>query len=264
MVPLQQCTIAIDDPAVQAGLGLFETIALRAGQPLDLEPHVERLVRAAAVLDVALPPRPELKSMVLQTAAAQPAPFGWLKIVATRGGRCVAFTGEMDPQEAGCSVTAVLLPWRRNVHDAVCGLKTLNYAASVLGAEEARRRGADEGIWLNTRGHLAEGSTSNLFVVNRRKLFTPGTRDGILAGVVRDLTLRAARGLSLPVYEGKVRLRRLERADEAFLTSSLRGIRPLIEFQGRPVGDGKPGRITRALAEAVERLRAKSLQRLNR
>ena len=69
----------------------------------------------------------------------------------------------------------------------------MNYAANLLCLAAARERGADEGIWLNTRGHLAEGCTTNLFVVQGRKVFTPSERDGILPGVTRELVLRAAR-----------------------------------------------------------------------
>jgi branched-chain amino acid aminotransferase len=91
--------------------------------------------------------------------------------------------------------------------------------------------------------------------VQRRKLFTPGPRDGILCGIVRGMVLRAAAEEGLPVHEGKVRLRRLEQADEAFLTSSVRGLRPLILYEDGPVGTGRPGPVTRALAERVARMR---------
>ena len=91
--------------------------------------------------------------------------------------------------------------------------------------------------------------------VQQRKLFTPGPREGILPGIVRGLVLEAARDSGLRVHEGKVRLRRLEQADEAFLTSSVRGVRPLIEYQRRPVGNGAPGPVTRDLAARVARHR---------
>ena len=119
----------------------------------------------------------------------------------------------------------------------------------------ARERGADEGIWLNTRGHLAEGCSSNLFVVQGRKLFTPREGEGILPGVLRAIVLRASRGLGIATHEGKVRLHRLQHAREAFLTSSLQGVRPLVQFQGRPVGPGRPGPITLRIAAEVVRIR---------
>jgi branched-chain amino acid aminotransferase len=150
----------------------------------------------------------------------------------------------------------VLLPWRRNPHEPIAGLKTHNYANSILGLEEARRRGADEGIWLNVRGHLAEACTSNIFVIRHRTLFTPSAADGILPGITRDKALRAARELNLRVHAGKIRLEKLARADEVFLTSSLRGVRPVAELDGRPVGRAPaPGPVTRAISARVAALR---------
>jgi len=254
-VPLAEAAVEIADPAFQSGLGLFETIAVRGGVLYELDAHLERLGQAGRRIDVPLPAG--LAEGAREMARRERNPCAWLKIIATRS-RCLIFTGAMDPAEEGRPVTAVLLRGRRNPHDPLSGLKTLNYAASVLGIEEARRRGADEGIWLNTRGHLTEACSSNLFVVRRRKLFTAAVRDGILPGVVRDLTLLAARELRIIVHEGKVRLRRLETADEVFLTSSLRGLRPVVRYEGAPVGRGQPGPLTLHLTEAVAARRVPS------
>jgi branched-chain amino acid aminotransferase len=254
-VPLDRITLAIDDPALAAGLGGFETIAVRGGALLDLDAHLERLARTAERLGLDLPGHERLRGVALEAAAAEPAQCAWLKIVVTGGGRWLVFTGTMDPAEEGRPATAVLLPWRLNPRDPLAGMKTLNYAHGVLGLREARRRGADEGIWLNVRGHLVEACSSNLFVVRRRKLFVPGVRDGALPGTVRARVLEAARARGVVVHEGKVRVERLRRADEAFLTSSLRGLRPLVAFEGRPVGDGETGPLTRLLTADVARLR---------
>ena len=160
----------------------------------------------------------------------------------------------------------------QNIHEFLAGaegrLHELRLQAGALETlligelfeEEAERRGADEGIWRNTRGHLAEGCASNLFVVRRRALYTPGEGEGILPGVVRDLVLAAAREAGLLVHEGRVRVVRLERADEAFLSSSLRAVRPLVRFEGRPVGNGAPGPISELLADAVQRSRRRTFR----
>jgi branched-subunit amino acid aminotransferase/4-amino-4-deoxychorismate lyase len=201
------------------------------------------------------PPAGTLRACALEAAGDGAPACGWVKIVLTGGGRSFVFRGAMDRDEEGSSASAVLLPWRRNADDPLAGLKTLNYAGNLIGLDLARRRGADEGLWVNTRGHLAEGCTSNLFVVHAGKLFTPGLREGILPGVVRGLAITAARRLGCPVHEGRLRLPRLARASEAFLTSSLRGVRPLVRFQGRPVGSGRPGAWTRRIAAEVARAR---------
>ena len=179
-----EATLPVGDPAVQFGLGVFETVAVREGRALEREEHLARLRACASRVGVPLPDPGDLGAAVEKAAAGVPDGFGWLRVVASRSGRCFVFSGPMDPAEEGRAATAALLPWRRGTRDALAGLKTLNYGASVLGLEEAGRRGADEGLWLNERGHLAEGCSSNLFVVRRRAVFTPGARDGILPGIV--------------------------------------------------------------------------------
>lgn len=255
LVEPQEATFAVTDPAVQFGLGVFETVAVRDGRAMEGGAHLGRLSTCAARIGVTLPPVADLEAAMAQLARGVDGGCGWLRIIASRSGRCAVFAGPMDPAEEGKSVRAVLLPWRRCPADALAGLKSLNYAANVLGLEEAQRRGADEGVWLNTRGHLAEGCSANLFVVKRRAVFTPAARDGILAGIVRGIAIDAARSLGYLLHEGKVRLPRLLGADEAFLTSSTRGIRPVVEFEGRPVGNGRPGPVTAAVAAEVRRLR---------
>jgi branched-subunit amino acid aminotransferase/4-amino-4-deoxychorismate lyase len=236
---------------VQSGLGAFETLAVRDGLPLDWSAHLDRLRASASRLDVALPDGETLAAAAAGIASRVEGGCGWLRVVALRDGPCAIFGGPIDPEEEGRPTSAVVLPWRRSPSDPLAGFKTMNYAAFVLGLEEARRRGADEGLWLNTRGHLSEGCTSNVFVISGRKLFTPAPRDGILPGVTRVRVLAAARQLGLAVHEGKVRLKRLERAGEAFLSSSVRGIRPLVMVDGKKVRDGQPGPVTRAIAERV-------------
>jgi len=250
-----EMSVALTDPALHVGLSVFETLAVRRGRPLELAEHLDRLGRSAARLRVTLPPRDALAYTVCEAAAAESTGCGWLKILATRGGRWAVVTGPMALDEEGRPVSAILLPWRRDPADPLAGVKCASYAHHELGLEEARRRGADEGLWRNSHGHLTEGSSSNLFVVVRRTISTPALREGVLAGVVRDLAIRAGRELGFDMHESRVRVRRLASAHEAFVTSSLCGVRPLVRFDGRPIGDGTPGRVTRAVAEAVAQLR---------
>lgn len=250
-IPAREASIAIADPGVQAGLGVFETLAVRQGLATEIEDHSARLRRGAGRLGIPLPSPETLTAWIVDAAARVASDHGWLKVIATRGGRVAVFGGGMDPADVGRAATAILLPWRRSPSDPLAGIKTLNYAPFVIGLEDARRRGADEGLWCNTRGHLAEGCASNLFVVSRRRIFTAAPRDGILPGVTRDHAIAVARDLGLLVHEGKLRMKRLLGADEAFLTSSLRGVRPLVVFEGRPVGRGVRGPITQEIASGV-------------
>lgn len=255
VVAADRAVLPLTDSSMLAGLGVFETLAARLGRPLDVSDHLARLASGARRLSVPLPDPSVLRDAVRIVASSLPSPRAWLKIVATRSGQCAAFGGQADPSEEGRPCTAVLLPWTRSRRDPLAGLKTLNYAPFTLGQEEAARRGADEGLWRNERGHLVEACSANLFVVHRRKLFTPSVSDGILPGVVRALALRAGRDMGLVVHEGKLRLPRLRQADEAFLTSSVRGVRPLVRFDGNPVGAGTRGPVCREIARRVDALR---------
>jgi len=254
-VPVEELRIPLADPAVLAGLGLFETLAVRSGRALDLEAHLARLEAGCGRLEIAPPPaalRPLLGEAV---RAAECAACGWLKIIVTAGGRWIVACGPMDPADEGRPARAVVVPWRRNPADPLSGLKSLCYAANTVGLGFARRRGADEGLWLNTRGHVAEGCASNVFAVVGGRLRTPAPGEGILPGVVRSHALAAAGRLRLAAHEGRLRRERLARASEAFLTSSLRGVRPLVALDGRPIGDGRPGPVTRRIAGEVARAR---------
>jgi branched-subunit amino acid aminotransferase/4-amino-4-deoxychorismate lyase len=127
----------------------------------------------------------------------------------------------------------------------------MGHAAFLLGLEEARRRGADEGLWLNDRGHVIEACTGNLFVVRGRAVVTPALSEGARDGVTRSRAIPALRELGLSVRQSKVRIATLRAADEVFLTSSLSGVRPVVRIDARNVRGGDPGPTSRRLAERL-------------
>jgi branched-subunit amino acid aminotransferase/4-amino-4-deoxychorismate lyase len=252
-VAVAEARIPLADPAVQSGTGLFETLAVEGGRMLDLPRHLERLRRGAARLGIPVPAG-DAVDRATRSATAE-TPEGWLKILLTGGGRWYVFGGTIDPTEIGREVSAVLLPWRCSSRGPLVGIKSLSYGASRAGLDEAARRGADEGLWRNERGLLTEACAANLFVVRRGRLRTAAEREGILPGIVRSRVLEAASGLGLVAHTGKLRVPQLRAADEAFLTSSVRGVRPLVRVDGRSVGQGVAGPVTRRLAARVAELR---------
>lgn len=254
-VPADEATLTIADPALQSGLAVFETLALRSGRLVDPDRHLVRLAHGIERIAAPTPDPDELLAAMRQTASLIDAAHGWLKIVASRSGRLAVFADRVDPELVGRPSTAIILPYRRSRKDPTAGIKVVGYAGFVLGTEEAARRGADDGLWLNDRGHLVEAGSANLFVVDHRRLFTPSEDDGILPGVVRGRVLEVAASMGMKVHPGKVRVPRLQRADEAFLTSSVRGVRPLVQVDGRPIGRGKSGPWTTKIATAVEAAR---------
>jgi branched-chain amino acid aminotransferase len=230
---------------------VFETIAVRDAAPRHLHDHLRRLGDAALRLGVPLPAVTELTRAVLLVAEGASGGSRWLKIIASRSGQWAVFAGPIDPADDGKAVAAVVLPWRRHRLDPTAGIKSVGYAACILGLEEARRRGADEGLWLNERGHVIEACTGNVFVARGRAVVTPSLRDGARDGVTRSRAIDALRELGLSVRQSKVRIATLRAADEVFLTSSLRGVRPVVRLDGRNVRGGNPGPISRRLAERL-------------
>ena len=239
------------DPAAQWGIGVFETLAVRDRSPRHLHQHLERLSAAAERLGVALPAATELVRGVKAVAEGRAEAGAWVKIVVSRSGRWAVFGGPVAAEEEGSAVSAVILPWRRHRLDPTMGIKSVGYAPMVLGLEEARRRGADDGLWLNERGHVIGSCTGNVFVVRGRAVVTPSLADGARDGVVRALAITALRDFGLSVRQSKVRFAALRLADEIFLTSSIRGIRPVVRLDGRYVRKGLRGPVTRKLAERL-------------
>ena len=239
------------DPAAQWGLGVFETLAVRDAAPRHLDDHLRRLGAAAARLGIRLPAPAELTRAARLVTEGVSGASGWLKILVSRSGQWAVFAGPIDPSEDGRAVSAVVLPWRRHRLDPTAGIKSTGYAACILGLEEARRRGASEGLWLNERGHVIEACTGNVFVVRGRAVVTPALRDGARDGVMRERAIGALRDCGLSVRQSKVRIATLRAADEVFLTSSLRGVRPVVRIDGRNVRRGEPGPISRRLVERL-------------
>ncbi|HLH04610.1 MAG TPA: branched-chain amino acid transaminase [Bryobacteraceae bacterium] len=147
-------------------------------------------------------------------------------------------------------VTAAVSSWRRIQDHAIpCRAKICGaYVNSVLAVDEARRNGHDEAIFLNEAGHVAEGATSNLFMVRNGRLITPAVTDNILEGITRASVMELARKqLNLEVVERSIDRSELYVCDELFFTGTAVEVTPVLAVDHRPVGSGEPGTITQKL-----------------
>jgi branched-subunit amino acid aminotransferase/4-amino-4-deoxychorismate lyase len=156
------------------------------------------------------------------------------------------------PQEYERGWQAIVSSYRQDQLSLLCRLKTLNFLPRVLARREARARGADEALHLNLLGHVAEGTTTNVFLVRGGQVITPDVASGLLPGITRAAVLALAAQRDISVVERPVGLEELRQAEEAFLTSSLLGIMPLVALEGRPIGCGRPGPVTRQLQQAYQ------------
>jgi len=143
---------------------------------------------------------------------------------------------------------------RRNSGSPLSRLKSANYLESLLARQEARAAGVNEALCLNEKGFLAEASMSNIFLVTNGILRTPGQESGILPGITRETILELAPPLGINTLEDNMRLDELSQAQEAFLTNSLMEVMPLTEMDGKPVGSGTPGPLTKRLLTAYREL----------
>ena len=131
---------------------------------------------------------------------------------------------------------------------------------NILARMAARAVGCDEAILLNEHGYLAEGSTTNIFLASNGELTTPSLESGVLLGITREAVLEIARALNIKVLERQVELKELINAEEAFITNSILELMPLTWFEGKPIGTGKPGQLTKELLAAYRKLVNEALQ----
>jgi branched-chain amino acid aminotransferase group I len=267
LLPRTQAWLSPFDYGFLYGYGLFETLRAYDGWVFRLEQHLSRLLSAAQGLG--LDPRlslQELEKAVYETLRANGLRQARLRLTLSGGespgtpdlpppGQPTVFISARNyipyPEETYLrGFRAILCSLRRNSQSPLSRLKSCNYLESLLARREAKAAGAEEALLLNEQGFIAEGSGSNIFVVQGGELFTPDEESGILPGITRRVVLEIAESLGLKARESKVTVAQLLAAEEAFLTNSLLEIMPLTRVEGQAVGSGAPGEITRELRQA--------------
>jgi branched-chain amino acid aminotransferase len=266
--PVDAPHVSARDRGLTLADGLFETMRVRAGVAFRLERHLARLSEGLARLEIPLPHG--LRAQVLEAAAAAGGDDAALRVTVTRGRgpgglappreaipTVIVATGPLpslaaDVNERG--LAAVTASGRRNPRAMTAGLKSLSYTDAIAALLEARRAGADEAILLDTDDHCSEATASNLFVLARGALLTPPLSCAALPGITREAVLDIAGRLGVAAVERPFGPAELLNADEAFLTSSLRGIAPLVSIDARSIGLGRPGELTRIVRAEYDRL----------
>ncbi|MFJ8447689.1 aminotransferase class IV [[Kitasatospora] papulosa] len=248
--------LSVLDHGLTVGDGVFETVRVADGRPFALTRHLERLTRSAKGLGLAEPDHEVVRRAVAAVVEAGPVELGRLRITYTGGlsplgsdrgdaapSLVVALGGTTRRPD---STAVVTVSWTRNERGAVTGLKTTSYAENVVALARAHEQGASEAIFPNTVGQLCEGTGSNVFVVLDGRIHTPPVASGCLAGITRALTLEwtGAQETELPLDV-------LERADEIFLTSTLRDIQAVHRVDGREL-PGAPGPVTAKAVRVFE------------
>jgi 4-amino-4-deoxychorismate lyase len=258
LVDPREPVVHADDEAFLRGRGAFETMRLYAGRPFRLDVHLGRLSESAARLGLPAPDREEIRSLVSTALEASGVEDGMLRIYATPG-------REHGGAPSAIVLVAALPPdleelRRRGLRtisvefrpaDLIGGIKSTSYALNMVAVDRARARGADDAVFLAEGGTVLEATTSNLLWRGGSTLYTPSLELGILAGVTRAVLLELAPGLGYEVEEGVFPVSELAAAEEAFTSSSVREVMPVVALDGAPIGDGAPGDAARGLQAAL-------------
>ena len=239
--------VRADDEALLRGRAAFETLKVYGGRPFRLEAHLDRLTASAESIGLPSVERLRLQvltGLVLPKAAGGDASLRLVWTAGPAGGppSGLALLSEIPgwieaAREQGASAVSLLgvravVPW------LLPGVKSTSYAVNMAAEAEAKRRGADEAVFVDTDGIVLEGTVTNVWWRSGDALRTPSLDLGILAGVTRATLIELAPACGYRVEEGAYPLESLLESDEAFTSSSVREIMPLVEIDGRTLGRG--------------------------
>ena len=238
-----------DDEAVVRGTAAFETLRVRRGRAVLLDEHIERLARSSLALRLPLPEG--ARELALQAVDAAGADDAALRLFRTNA-TLVATVAPLPPGlEALRRRGLTLITIRVAAHGLLEGIKSTSYGANMAAVAEAERRGADDALFVGEGETVLEATTSNVWWREGDVLTTPAVSAGVLPGVTRGVVTKLARDEGYRVREGLFALPTLLRADEAFTSSAVREIVPVVSIDGRelPRADAAP-----RLQELLERV----------
>ena len=264
--------ISVFDHGLLYGDGVFEGIRAYNGRVFKLKEHIARLFCSAKAILLTIPMSPEkMVQAVLETCRRNKIRNGYIRLVVTRGvgtlglnpNRCknpvviiIADKIQLYPPELyqrGMEIVTVATT--RNLHSAVNpAIKSLNYLNNILAKIEANIAGVEEAIMLNAQGYVAECTGDNIFIVKEGQIFTPPLAAGALYGITRNVVIEIAREAGVQVTEPNLTRYDLFNADECFLTGTGAELIPVVKIDGRFIGTGKPGPVTKSLVEQYHAL----------
>jgi len=265
--------VSVFDHGLLYGDGIFEGIRLYGGNVFRLDEHLERFEYSAKgiLLDMPLT-RDEWSHAICETCRQNGLKDGYIRAVVTRGIGDLGLAPWLcakpsyfviaskislyPPEHYEVGLSIVTVPTRRiGPASLPATIKSLNYLNNILGKIEAKQAGALEAIMLNDQGYVAEATADNVFIVHKGEILTPSASQGALRGVTRSTILDIAKATGIPVREANLTRYDLWCSDECFLTGSGAEVIPVVKLDGRVIGDGKPGTVTkRVLAEFRKRV----------
>src|SRR5579871_2515487 len=263
----QDAKVSVYDHGFLYGDGIFEGIRVYGGKVFKLREHIERLYDSARHINLEIPlHREQMSQAVNDTVAANNKKDGYIRLIVSRGAGTLGLDPRKtsDPQviiivddialyppelyDSGLEiVTAATI--RNHPNATNPRIKSLNYLNNILAKMEGIRAGCVEALMLNHKGEIAECTGDNIFLVKHGILRTPPIDAGILEGITRNAVMDLARESKIEVQEIPLTRHDVYAADECFLTGTAAEVIPVVKCDGRPIGTGKPGPISRQLRE---------------
>ncbi len=267
----ENAKISVFDHGLLYGDGIFEGIRIYQGKVFKLREHLERLYKSAKAIMLSLPLNfEEMEKAVLETVKINKKEAGYIRLIITRG------NGSLGIDPATCRQATVIIivddiqlypaeyyekgikiitasVRRISVDSLDPRIKSLNYLNNILAKLEAQNAGCLEAVMLNKEGFVAECTGDNIFIVKDDCLLTPSGSNGALDGITKNTVMQIAGELGLHANESALTQYDLYTADECFLTGTGAEIIPVIDIDGRTIGNGHPGEITKKLINHFNR-----------
>jgi len=270
--PQSEAKISVFDHGLLYGDGVFEGIRAYNGRVFKLDRHVDRLFHSAKAIDLKIPhTKEEIANLILETCRKNDLHEGYIRPVITRGKGDLG----LDPRKckSGPSVVVIAQPqislygkayerglkvvtssYRRVPPQSLSpSIKSLNYLNNIMARVEANQYGADEALMLDIHGYVSEATADNFFIVRNSTITTPWSSTN-LPGVTRETVLELAPKVGVKTEERLFTLYDVWASDEAFITGTAAEIGPVVEVDGRSIGDGKPGMTTKKIMKAFREL----------
>jgi len=262
-LPKREAKVSVYDHGFLYGDGVFEGIRTYNGRVFKLDEHIKRLYESAKSMELSIPIGEEdMKKTVLETIGRSGLKDAYVRVVVTRGVGDLGLDPRKCPKPSIIIIVDNIVLWkerslkaitattRRNAASALNPMiKSLNYLNNILAKLEANRANVDEAIMLNQRGLVCEGTGDNIFIVKDRVIATPPPSANMIVGITRSVVMELAAEEELKAEERDITIHEVYNADEAFLTGTAAEVMPLVEVDGKRIGNGEPGPITMTLIE---------------
>lgn len=272
LVNKEDAKVTVFDHGLLYGDGVFEGIRSYDSLVFKLDEHLDRLFKSAGAIELTIPmSKDELKAAIVKTLKVNKLKDAYIRLVVTRG------SGDLGLDPRKCNeptvfiitdkivlypkeyyengLDIVIVKVRRNIKEALDPqIKSLNYLNNILAKIEAIKAGTEEAIMLSRDGYIAECTGDNVFIVKKGLLLTPPTHVGALKGVTRLAVMNFAKKTGITVKEELMKPKDLYSADECFLTGTAAELIPVRKIDGKPIKDGKPGKITLKLLAGFRKL----------